>query len=61
MPDIEEELMTAAEGAEHLRIAERTLRQLAYDGKVVSVKIGKRLLFRKADLNDFIRSQRVGQ
>lgn len=57
--DTTEHLLTGKEAAAHLRISERFLRTLALDGTITSVVIGKRRLYRIADLDAFIRAQVV--
>jgi excisionase family DNA binding protein len=50
-------LLTQAETAELLRLSERTLeRWRVTGGGPVFVKLGKRVLYRKADLDEWIAS-----
>lgn len=51
--------MNASEAAQWLGIGERTLRDLTMKREIRSVKIGKRRLWRKKDLEAFLDSQTV--
>jgi excisionase family DNA binding protein len=43
-------LLTVAEVAEHLRISERFARQLLLRGSIASIRIGRRVLIPRAEL-----------
>ena len=52
------ELLTAAEAAEELRIARRTLLRWARENKIESVRVSnKRILFTEQAIDGFIREQ----
>jgi excisionase family DNA binding protein len=51
-----EKLMTIQETAQMLRISPVTLRLWTYQKRVSSVKLGRRVLFRKTDIDNFINS-----
>jgi excisionase family DNA binding protein len=51
-----EKLMTIQETAQMLRISPVTLRLWTYQKRVQSVKLGRRVLFRKTDIDNFINS-----
>ncbi len=48
--------MTVQETAQMLRISPVTLRLWTYQKRVSSVKLGRRVLFRKTDIDNFINS-----
>lgn len=51
-------LLTQAEAADHLRLSERTLeRWRVSGGGPVFVKLGRRVLYRQADLDEWIVSR----
>ena len=47
-------LMTPEEAAEYLKLSEGTIRNMAADGEIPKVKIGRSLRFRRSDLNRWI-------
>lgn len=49
-----EAYMTAKEAADYLKLAERTLVRLAYEGKIPGVKIGGQWRFRRALLDEYL-------
>lgn len=51
-----EKLMTIQETAQMLRISPVTLRLWTYQKRVQSVKLGRRVLFRKTDIDNFINA-----
>jgi len=54
----ENELLTAAEAAEKLRIDKRTLLKWARENKIESVKLSRKVvLFTAAAIDDFVRSR----
>jgi excisionase family DNA binding protein len=57
----DEKLLTPAEAGSYLRVSERYVRTLMANGALPTVAIGKRKFIRHADLNDYIRAQRVTQ
>ena len=54
-----EDLSSAAEAAELLRVHEKTLQALARAGKVPCVRLGRYWRFRKATLNAWVERQLV--
>lgn len=53
-------LLTQAETAEHLRLSERTLERWRVSGSgPVFVKLGRRVLYRQSDLDEWIASHLV--
>jgi len=49
------EYLTRDEAAEHLRISKRTFDRVAAEGKIVGARIGgRRLLFRRVDLDNYV-------
>ncbi len=57
----EKELLTAAEAAEKLRIAKRTLLRWARENKIESVRISeKRILFTEEAIERFLQSRTHG-
>ena len=53
-----DELLTAAEAAEKLRIEKRTVLKWARENKIQSVKLSKKVvLFTAAAIDDFVRSR----
>jgi excisionase family DNA binding protein len=52
------ELMTAAEAAEHLKIAKRTLLRWARENKIESVKLSRKvILFTAEGIDEFLQSR----
>ncbi len=49
-------LLDADEAAKYVKLAPTTLRRWAWEGKVPSVKLGRRLLFRRESLEEFIKA-----
>jgi excisionase family DNA binding protein len=56
----EVKLRPLAEAASGLRIAPSTLRTWALAGRIPYVKLGKQLMFLESDIDNLIRSSRVG-
>ena len=54
------QLMTLPEAAEALRISPVTLRLWRYQGRIKCVKLGRRVLFRHTDIQNFIESNLTG-
>ncbi len=54
---MESEVLTVAEAAPYLRISRSTLSRLMRAGEIRFVKIGDRVLFRKAALDAFLEKQ----
>lgn len=52
-------LINVVKAAELLSLSDRTVRQLAKDGKLPCVRIGSRLLFVPADLVQWVQAQRT--
>jgi len=52
-------LLRVGDAAKLLSISPWTLRQLAYKKEIVSIKIGKLLMFRPEDVKHFIERHRV--
>jgi excisionase family DNA binding protein len=52
-------LLRVNDAARLLSVSTWTLRQLAYKREIVSVKIGKLLMFRHEDLQHFVERNRV--
>jgi excisionase family DNA binding protein len=53
-------LFTQAEAADHLRLSERTLKRWRVSGSGPAfVKLGRRVLYRKLDLEEWIASRVV--
>jgi excisionase family DNA binding protein len=53
------ELLTTRQAAKFLNISERLLWQLCKDGKIPTVRLGRRLVrFQLADLLDWIKSRK---
>lgn len=53
-------LHTVQEISRHWRISERQVRQLIYDGDLVSTRIGRRVLIAESDALEFLRQHRGG-
>ena len=49
-----ERLMNVIETSEILNVSGSYVRQLAYSGRIPFVKLGKRMMFRPADLRDWL-------
>jgi excisionase family DNA binding protein len=52
-------LLTELEAAQALRISQRSLWQLAKEGKVPCIRIGRRKLYAAADLAAFIEAMKT--
>jgi predicted site-specific integrase-resolvase len=59
-PTAEIKLRLLPEAAEGLRVAASTLRTWALSGRVPYIKMGKQLMFLESDIENLIRSSRVG-
>lgn len=55
MPD---EIMTLKEVAEYLKVAEKTAYRLSAEGKLPGFKVGGSWRFKRADIENWIASQR---
>lgn len=53
------ELMTRAEVLEYLRISNMTLHRLMKDHKFPYIKLGKRVLFRREDIDKYLEAHMV--
>jgi excisionase family DNA binding protein len=53
-------LLTTRQAAKALSISERTLWQLAKDGKIPTVRIGRSVRFDPRDLQDWISAHKEG-
>ena len=58
-PAIDPGLLDRFQAADYLNIGERYLRKLAYEGVVKSVKVGRRRLYARDDLDAYIASKRA--
>jgi excisionase family DNA binding protein len=52
-----DEIMTAKEVAEYLKIAEKTAYRLVLEGKIPGFKVGGSWRFRKKEIDDWITEQ----
>ena len=55
-----QDVLTVTEAAEFLKLGQSTIYKLASSGKLASVKLGGRLVFRRADLSDYLEAHRRG-
>ena len=55
-----DEALTVVEAADFLRLGQSTVYKMAADGRLPSVKLGGRLVFRRADLSDYLEAHRRG-
>ncbi|WP_425607664.1 excisionase family DNA-binding protein [Pelagicoccus enzymogenes] len=46
--------MSVREGARYIGVSERTMRALIADGEVPDIRVGRRVLLRRIDLDDFM-------
>ena len=53
--DTSSPLLTTPEVADLFSCAEKTVRKMAADGRLRSIKVGSLLRFRPEDLNEFVR------
>jgi excisionase family DNA binding protein len=53
---MEQDLLTGKEAAELLRISESTLAKLRREGHVAAVSIGRRVLYRRESVLNFVAS-----
>ena len=58
-PGMEKDLMTKAEMLEYLRISKGTLDKLMREKGIPFLKLGKRVLFKKSDIDKWLESKRV--
>ena len=58
VPDLPRYL-TAAEAAEYLRISTRHLRRETASGNIPVSRLGRKLLYDRAELDDYVRRSRV--
>jgi excisionase family DNA binding protein len=58
MPQSNPELMNVSETADYLRVSVRHVYRLRESGQLSVVKIGRRILFNRADLDQFIEDSR---
>ncbi len=54
------ELLTEAEAACVLRVSRMTLYRMRRDGRIASVKVGRKVLYRKSDLRRLIAGEESG-
>lgn len=54
-----QELMTRAEVFKYLRVSNMTLHRLMKDHKFPYIKLGKRVLFRKEDIDKYLEAHMV--
>ena len=59
-PDAAIELLTIPEVAGQLRVCEETGRRLQYRRKIPFHKVGRKVLFLKSDVVEYLEKQRVG-
>ncbi len=50
-----QELLTIGETAKEFRITEQSMRNWTKRGKIPMVRLGRRLLYRREDVDEFIR------
>lgn len=59
--DMSDGLMTVKETLEHLKIGRTKFYALIHEGKIRTVKIGKRTLLDPEDLKQFVENQKTKQ
>jgi excisionase family DNA binding protein len=57
---MDREFLTKAEMADRLRITLRTLTNMMNRHEIPYLKVGKRVLFRKSDIDKWLESKRIG-
>jgi excisionase family DNA binding protein len=57
LQDVTSALMNTDEAAHYLRLSVHTVRAWSREGKLKTVKLGRLLRFRLADLDDFVEAQ----
>jgi DNA binding domain, excisionase family len=60
MESQKEKLMTKADVEDYLRISHMTLQNLMKNHKFPYIKLGKRVLFRKEDIDKYLEAHIVG-
>ena len=55
----EEKLLIKQEVCEYLRIAPATLDRLIKNKQISYIKIGRRVLFRKSDIDEFLEKHKI--
>lgn len=50
----ERPVLTLKQASDYLNVSERTLRRQITEGKIAPVRIGRRLLFQRAELDRFL-------
>lgn len=50
------QMLTRREAMKYLLVSATTLRQLELDGKLTATRVGRKVLFKKVDLDNFINN-----